>query len=96
MSLRPAKANTWTIEGKLVMFIFIDPNSFVILTDKQGAQWTVEWNSARVLRRQGVAPDTLKPGDHVVVVGEPTQKEHGLHLVSIMRPSDSWEWHRRR
>ena len=83
-----------TIEGTLVMFLFIDPHSFVILTDKHGAQWTVQWNSAKVLRRQGVAPDTLKPGDHVIVTGYPAVEEHKLDLVSITRPSDNWEWRR--
>jgi hypothetical protein len=51
---QPAKANTLRIEGTVVMFIFIDPRSFVILTDKDGAKWTVEWASAQSLRRQGV------------------------------------------
>ena len=83
-----------TIEGTLVMFLFLDPHSFVILTDRHGAQWTVEWNSAKVLRRQGVAASTLKAGDHVVVTGYP---EHGpkLYLMDITRPSDNWQWHRR-
>ena len=96
MSPQPAKANTLTIEGTLVMFVFIDPHSFVILTDNAGAQWTVEWVSAKILRRQGVEASTLKAGDHVVVVGEPAEKEHKLHLVGITRPSDGWEWRQRR
>ena len=85
-----------TIEGTLVMFIFIHPHSFVILTDKDGAKWTVEWDSANVLRRQGVGSDTLKPGDHVAVTGYPAQKEHLLRLMNITRPLDGWEWRQRR
>ena len=95
MSPHPAKARLLTIEGTLVIFLFIAPRSFVILTDSSGAQWTVEWDSAKTLRRQGVAPDTLKPGDHVVVVGYPAQKEHWLRLMNITRPLDHWEWRRR-
>ena len=68
----------------------------VVLTDKDGAKWTVEWDSAKDLRRQGVAPDTLKPGDHVTVTGYPTQKEHVLRLMNITRPSDSLEWRQRK
>lgn len=79
-----------TTEGTLVMFLFMDPHSFVILTDRSGAQWTAEWNSAKVLARQGVASDTLKPGDHVVVTGYPAQHGPRLYLTDITRPSDKW------
>ena len=42
-----------TVEGTLVKFLFINPHSFVILTDKHGVEWTAEWESANGLRRQG-------------------------------------------
>ena len=69
---------------------------FVILTDRHGAQWTAEWNSAKVLRRQGVEASTLKVGDHVVVTGHPAEHGPKLYLMNITRPSDGWEWRRRR
>ena len=46
MSPEFAKANMLTIEGSLVMFLFMNPHSFVIVKDKNGAQWTAEWESA--------------------------------------------------
>ena len=91
----PTKAKMLTIEGALVIFLFIDPHSFLVLTDSDGAEWTVEWESAKLLRRQGVAPDTLKPRDHVAAVGYTAEKEYRLRLEKITRPSDHWEWRRR-
>ena len=93
-SSQPIKAKMLTIEGTLVMFLFLDPHSFLILTDSGGAQWTVEWNGAKVLRRQGVTADTLKPGDHVAVTGYPAEHGPKLYLMNITRPSDNWEWRR--
>ena len=94
MSPKPAKDWMLTIEGTLVMFVFIDPHCFVVLTDSDGTKWTVEWESAKVLSRQGVASDTLKPGEHIVVVGYPAAREHQVRLENIARPLDNWEWRR--
>ena len=84
-----------TIEGRVVRFLFINPHSFVILTDKHGAQWIAEWDSANSLRRrQGVDPDTLRPGDHVEVQGYAAREADRLYIVNIRRVADSWQWRR--
>jgi hypothetical protein len=46
------------------------------------------------LGRQGVTRDTLKVGEHVVIIGNPgrTAEDHRMHMVSITRPSDGWKW----
>ena len=97
MSPEFVKANMLTIEGTLVMFLFMNPRSFVIVKDKNGAQWTAEWESANSLRRHGVASDTLQSGDHVALTGYLAEKEHRLEqLMKITRPVDNWEWRRRK
>jgi thiamine monophosphate kinase len=46
------------------------------------------------LGRQGVTRETLKPGDDVVVVGNPGRNpaDHRLRMVNITRPADGWKW----
>lgn len=43
---------------------------------------------------QGIREDTLKPGDHVVITGNPARDpaEYKLHLKRIERPADGSQW----
>jgi hypothetical protein len=86
------------IEGTLVEFSPRNPHSFVQVEapdPKTGAPvtWSIEWRSAQRLARQSITNDTLKPGDHVVIVGNPgrTAGEYRLHMLGISRPSDGWK-----
>jgi len=87
-----------TVEGKLVEFLYRNPHSFVKVEapdDKGQTQtWAIEWGGAAQLGRGGVSRDTLKPGDHVVVAGNPGRdpEEHRIRMHSITRPSDGWKW----
>jgi hypothetical protein len=87
-----------TIHGKLVQFLYRNPHSFVHVEakdDKGEMQtWAVEWGAGGQLGRQGVTRETLKPGDDVIVVGNPGRNpdDHRLRMVSIERPSDGWKW----
>ncbi|HJT88939.1 MAG TPA: DUF6152 family protein [Bryobacteraceae bacterium] len=87
-----------TIDGKLVQFLYRNPHSFVHIEapdDKGQMQtWAVEWGAGGQLGRQGVTRETLKPGDHVIVVGNPGRnpEDHRMRMVSIERPSDGWKW----
>jgi hypothetical protein len=90
-----------TVEGDLVQFLYRNPHSFVTIKGKNPTtgdlvMWSVEWNGAKRLGREGVTPNTLKLGDHVVAVGQPSRnpEHHRLYMETITRPSDKWEWHR--
>ena len=89
---------TETIEGNLVQFLFRNPHSFVHIEGKdtsgQMQRYAVEWGAGGQLARQGVARDTLKPGDHVVVTGNPGRNpdDHRLRMRTILRPLDGWKW----
>jgi hypothetical protein len=89
---------TEKIEGKLVQFLFRNPHSFVQVESEddkgQVIRWAVEWGAGGQLGRQGVTRDTLKPGDHVIIVGNPGRnpEDHRLRMVNITRPSDGWKW----
>ena len=87
---------TVKIEGKLVQFLFRNPHSFVHVQapDDQGQmqRWAVEWAAAGQLT--GIARDTLKPGDRVIITGNPgrTVEDHRLRMRSILRPKDGFKW----
>ena len=89
---------TQKIEGNLVQFLYRNPHSFVHVEapDDKGMmqRWAVEWGAGGQLGRQGVTRETLKPGDHVIIVGNPCRnpEDHRLRMVNITRPSDGWKW----
>jgi hypothetical protein len=84
------------IEGDLITFMFRNPHSFVhvMAPDEKGQmqRWAIEWAAAGQLN--GIARDTLKVGDHVVVTGNPgrTEADHRLRMRSILRPKDGFKW----
>ena len=86
------------VEGELVQFLFRNPHSFVHVEgkDKDGnvVRYAVEWGAGLQLNRQGVTRETLKPGDHVVITGNPGRnpEDHRLRMRTITRPSDGWKW----
>src|ERR1700679_4303735 len=87
---------TVTIEGKLVQFLYRNPHSFVHVEapdDKGETQvWAVEWGASRQLSRDGVTRESLKPGYHVIIKGNPVRNpdDHRVRMQSITRPSDGW------
>ena len=85
---------TVTIEGKLVQFQFRNPHSFVQILDDKGIRWSIEWGGAGQLGSQGVTRETLKPGDVVVITGNPgrTPEDHRVRMRAIKRPSDGFGW----
>ena len=86
------------IEGNVVQFLFRNPHSFlhVDAPDEKGVMqtWAIEWGAGGQLGRQGVTRDSLKPGDHIIVTGQPGRnpEDHRLRLSSVSRPADGWKW----
>jgi hypothetical protein len=55
----------------------------------------VEWGGGAALARDGaVNSTTLKPGDKVVITGNPGRvaDDHRIRLQKIVRPKDGWTW----
>ena len=90
---------TVTIEGTVVEFLFRNPHSAVLVEtlgkDRQAVTWVVEWGGGE-LSREGIEKDTLKYGDHVIVIGNPSRNlaDRRLRMQSITRSSDGWRWAR--
>jgi hypothetical protein len=92
------ESKTVMIEGELVQFMFRNPHAWVHLMapDEKGVmqRWGVEWGGAGALTGQGVTRDSLKPGDHVIITGNPGRNagDHRVRMRSLQRPSDGFGW----
>lgn len=66
---------TIAFEGEVVRFDWTNPHSHLYVagrdTNGRPVQWEVESSSTPVLTRRGWARDSLQPGDHVTVRGQP-------------------------
>ena len=86
-----------TIEGEIVQFLLRNPHSFVHVNvmEKDGTtnRYVVEWGSPAQLSGK-VSRDTLKPGDHVIISGNPGRNsaDHRVRLLTFKRPKDGWSW----
>jgi hypothetical protein len=87
-----------TVEGTLTQFLYRNPHSFVKVQapDEKGQMqtWSIEWGGGAQLTHDHVTRDTLKPGDHVIVTGNPGRdpSAHRIRMHKIVRPADGWKW----
>lgn len=87
-----------TIEGTVVQMAFRNPHSFLQVDAKdekgQMQRWTIEWGAAAQLQQQGVVRGTLKPGDHVIVLADPSRNpsDYRLRMRTLERPSDGFKY----
>lgn len=65
------RATLVTLEGTVTEFEYTNPHSWLYLeiTDSEGqaAEWTIEMGGPNAMSRSGWQPDTLQPGDEIVV-----------------------------
>lgn len=86
------EAKTMEIKGKIVVFSFRNPHSFITVevTDDKGkkVRWGVEGPGSTQLANSGIQNDTLRYGDEVVITGNPsrTPSEPKLRLRTMKRP----------
>jgi hypothetical protein len=86
------------IEGKVAQFLFRNPHSIlhVIAPDDSGemTRWAVEWQGASQLGAGGITAQTLRPGDPVVIEGNPGRnpEEHRIRMLTIKRTTDGFGW----
>ncbi len=89
---------TIQIEGRLLQFQFRNPHSFVHVAapddDGNVQRWAVEWGGAGQLGSQGVTGATLRPGDEVLIVGNPGRNPEAfrVRMLSLRRQSDNFGW----
>jgi len=87
-----------TVQGTLTQFMYRNPHSFIKIqgpdSNGQMQTWSIEWGGGAQLTQEHVTRYTLKPGDHVIVTGNPGRDpaEHRIRLHKIVRPADGWKW----
>src|SRR5215216_4951236 len=87
-----------SIEGDVLQVAYRNPHTvlqlMVLDSNRQTQRWTVEWEGRGQLDHQGVTSMTLKPGDHIVITGNPGKNpgDHWLRAQRIVRPRDGWKW----
>ena len=88
------------LKGKLVQFVYRNPHSFVNIDvpDASGMpqRWSLEWGGTAQLANAGVKRDSLKLGDQVTIVANPSRVngEFRALMVNLTRPSDGFSWGR--
>jgi len=86
------------IEGKLVQFELRNPHTFVTVTSKDTngkvLRWSIEWAGVSQLANAGIKAETLKIGDEITVVGNPSRVpgEFRVLMVNLKRPLDGFSW----
>ena len=86
------------IKGKLMQMNFRNPHSSVMVMapDEDGnmQRWGVEWGGATLLMRQGLTRTSFKPGDEVIITGQPSRDktDYRMRMESILRPADGFGW----
>ncbi len=86
------------IDGTLKEFIWRNPHSFmkVEARDEKGVlqTWVIEGAAPAQLLESGLTTSTLRPGDHVIVSGQPGRiaEDHRMLLETVQRPSDGFKW----
>jgi hypothetical protein len=86
------------IEGTLKEFIWRNPHSFmkVEAKDEKGQMqtWVIEGAAPAQLLESGLTTSTLRPGDHVIVSGQPGRiaEDHRMLLETVERPADGFKW----
>ena len=87
-----------SLDGEVLQFVYRNPHALLQVqapdANRQMQRWTVEWEARGQLDHQGVTSMTLKPGDRVVITGNPGRNaaDHWLRAQSIVRPTDGWKW----
>ena len=84
-----------SLEGIVTQFHFVNPHPFVMMEVKDAngsAQpWRLEMDNLSELTDVGMTRETLKPGDRVVVRGNPSrEKPQSLYLRRLDRPADGF------
>ena len=83
-----------TLEGVVAQFQFVNPHPFLTVDVKSGGgtlQWVLEMDNRSELIQAGMTSQTLKPGDQIVVTGNPARdKSHRVYTARLDRPADGF------
>ena len=81
--------------GTVTKFVFRNPHSFLYVDapNAEGtmAAWEIEMGAAVSMSRRGWTPETIKAGDQIKVVGQPSRRPgtFGMCCAELTRPDGS-------
>ena len=93
----PFYDNTKSVEavGVVTRFVFRNPHSFLYVdgTDENGETiaWEIEMGAAVMMGRRGWTPDTIRAGDRIRAVGQPSRAPgtYGMCCAELTREDGS-------
>lgn len=85
------------IEGVVTEFQFVNPHPFLIIAVAAGEaspqRWRLEMDNRFELSDIGMAADTLKPGERVIVSGSVGRTDpQSLYVRQLDRPADGFRY----
>ena len=81
-----------TIEGPVDTIDWKDPHTWITLKADDGTVYRIELTSARGLEREGLKPDTVKPGDRITVTGSPMREPAQIRAgFADFKADPEWE-----
>ena len=96
-SSAPFYDDTKSVEvvGTVLRFNFRNPHSFLFIQaeneDGEMVEWEVEMGAAVSMARRGWSPETIKAGDPIKAVGQPSRAPgtYGVCCAQLTRPDGS-------
>jgi len=83
------------VNGEVTRFLFRNPHSFLFV-DAEGENgetvaWEIEMGTAIMMSRRGWSPDTIKVGDRIKAVGQPSRAPgtYGMCCAELTHPDGS-------
>ena len=87
------------IEGVVKEFVWRNPHSFLrvdVTKNGETKTWALEWGSTSQLAKSAMTRTTLKPGDRLVIGGQPSRDFDDtaprMLVMTVKRVSDGWGW----
>lgn len=83
-----------TVDGVVTQFQWVSPHPFVDIKDGRTAQsWRLEMDNRGELEDIGFTPETLRPGDRIVVIGSLARREaNRMYIRRLSRPADGFSY----
>jgi hypothetical protein len=85
-----------TVEGVVTDFQFVSPHPFLsvnVARDGNAEAWRFDMDDRNEMREIGMAADTFRPGDRLVVTGSLARREpRRLYIQRLARPSDGFSY----
>jgi Family of unknown function (DUF6152) len=80
--------------GMVAKFQFRNPHSFLFIDGQENGEpveWEIEMGAAVTMARSGWTPETIKAGDPIKAVGQPSRAPgtHGMCCAQLTRPDGS-------